>query len=242
MITTFAYHASHEQFTPSDLLRWSLMAKDAGFQGINSSDHFHPWSERQWQSGFAFAWMGAVMQATRLPCGVVCAPGQRYHPAFVAQAIATLAQMFPGRCWMSLGSAEALNGLKEERNARLRSADIIKRLLYGESVTHAGLVTVNEAKLYTRPDGQPLFLGAALSEKTAEWMGSWSDGMITIYQPEYKLRPIIDAFQRSGEKENRCTYRRSYPTRMIMKKRYRVPTISGGQTSFLQNFATICGR
>lgn len=209
MKTTFAYHASHEQFTPSDLLRWSILAEHAGFEAINSSDHFHPWSERQGQSGFSFAWMGAVLQATTLPCGVVCAPGQRYHPAIVAQAIATLAQMFPGRTWMSLGSGEALNEnitgekwpLKEERNARLKECtDIIKKLLNGESVTHSGLVTVHEAKLYTRPDEMPLFLGAALSEKTAGWMGSWADGIITVYQPEDQLRPIIDAFQRSGGK------------------------------------------
>src|SRR5688572_6413203 len=120
------YHASHEQFTPADLLRWAIMAEESGFVHLNSSDHFHPWSERQGQSGFAFAWLGAALQATKLPCGVVCAPGQRYHPAIVAQAAATLAQMFPHRFWMSLGSGEALNEnitgekwpVKEERNAR----------------------------------------------------------------------------------------------------------------------------
>src|SRR5215203_5508963 len=75
------YHASHEQFTPSSLLRYAVLAGQAGFKALNSSDHFHPWSERQGQSGFSFAWLGAALQATALPCGVVCAPGQRYHPA-----------------------------------------------------------------------------------------------------------------------------------------------------------------
>jgi coenzyme F420-dependent glucose-6-phosphate dehydrogenase len=221
------YHASHEQFTPSDLLHWAVMAEQAGFSAINSSDHFHPWSERQGQSGFAFAWLGAVMQATKLPCGVVCAPGQRYHPAIVAQAAATLAQMFPGRFWMSLGSGEALNEnitgerwpVKEERNTRLREcANIIKKLFSGEMVTYHGSVTVQEARLYTRPEKMPLLLGAALSVPTAEWMGSWTDGITTIYQPESKLRPIVEAFQKSGGKEKpmylqmQLSYARDYDT------------------------------
>src|SRR5687767_11742359 len=98
------YHASHEQFRPSELLRWSMLAEQAGFKAISCSDHFHPWSKSQGQSGFSFSWLGAAMQATSLPFGVVCAPGQRYHPAIVAQAAATLSEMFPERFWISVGS------------------------------------------------------------------------------------------------------------------------------------------
>ena len=74
-----------------------------------SSDHFSPWSERQGESGFAWSFLGAALATTQLPFGVVNAPGQRYHPAIIAQAIATLAQMFPGRFWAALGSGEASN-------------------------------------------------------------------------------------------------------------------------------------
>lgn len=201
------YHASHEQFAPSDLLRWAIIAKNSGFQALNSSDHFHPWNEQQGQSGFSFAWIGAAMQATGLPCGVVCAPGQRYHPAIVAQAAATLAEMFEGKFWMSLGSGEALNEnitgdkwpLKAERNARLKECvDIIQKLFDGEKVTHKGAVVIQEAKLYTRPKQLPLLLGAALSEATAKWVGSWADGLTTIYRPPEELKKIINAFHKGG--------------------------------------------
>ena len=74
-----------------------------------SSDHFSPWSERQGQSGFAWSFLGAALQATSLPFGVVNAPGQRYHPAIIAQAMATLCEMFPGRLWVALGTGEASN-------------------------------------------------------------------------------------------------------------------------------------
>ena len=100
------YQASHEQFKPSELLRWVVLAQQMGFQSVNSSDHFHPWSERQGESGFSFAWLGAAMQATDLPYGVVCSPGQRYHPAIVAQAVATLCEMFPRRFWISMGAVK----------------------------------------------------------------------------------------------------------------------------------------
>ena len=44
-----------------------------------------------------------------VPFGVVTAPGQRYHPAVTAQAVATLGELFPGRFWAALGSGEAMN-------------------------------------------------------------------------------------------------------------------------------------
>lgn len=202
------YHASHEQFAPSDLLRYVQLAEKAGFRSGMCSDHFHPWSERQGQSGFAWSWLGAALQATSLPFGVVTIPGGwRYNPAIIAQAAATLAQMYPGRFWIAPGSGEQLNEHivgerwphKAERNARLQEAvEVIRALWAGETVTHRGLVTVEEAKLYTRPETPPLIVGAALSPETAEWMGGWADGLITVVGEREGMRKIIDAFRRGG--------------------------------------------
>lgn len=171
------------------------------------SDHFHPWSDRQGESGFAWSWLGAALEATTLPFGVVNAPGQRYHPAIIAQAAATLAEMFPDRFWLAVGSGEALNEHitgerwppKPERNARLRECvDVIRALWAGETVTHHGLVTVEEAKLYSLPQTPPLLVGAALTTETAEWMGGWADGLITIVGERGSMQEIIDAFHRGG--------------------------------------------
>ena len=183
------------------------MAENAGFQGIHSSDHFHPWSKRQGQSGFSFTWIGAAMQATKLPFSMVCAPGQRYHPAIVAQAIATIAEMFPRRINIELGSGEALNELitgdewpdKSIRNQRLlESANIIRQLLHGEEVTFDGLVKVKKAKLYTIPENQPLLLCAALSEETSKWAGSWADGLLTTAGDLDDINKKISAFNENG--------------------------------------------
>src|SRR5439155_26095399 len=140
-----------------------------------------PWTRRQGQSGFSFAWLGAALQATALPMGTICCPCFRYHPAVVAQAAATLAEMYPGRFWLALGTGQALNEhvtgepwpAKPERRARVReAADVIRALWAGETVNHRGKVSVQAARLYTRPQTPPLLLGAALTLETAEWVGS----------------------------------------------------------------------
>jgi coenzyme F420-dependent glucose-6-phosphate dehydrogenase len=206
-MTKISFHASHEQFKPGKLLDLAVMAEQAGFNGVLSSDHFSPWNHEQGESGFAWSWLGAALAKTNIPFGIVNAPGQRYHPAIIAQAGATLAEMFPGRFWMALGSGQALNEHitgtywpnKQERNERLSECvDIIRALWEGESVNHIGLVTVEDARLYTLPDLLPLIAGAAITEETASWIGSWADAMITISHPIGQLKKMIAAFREGG--------------------------------------------
>ncbi|MHA4844209.1 TIGR03885 family FMN-dependent LLM class oxidoreductase [Flavitalea antarctica] len=202
-----AYHASHEQFAPSRLLKLAQAAEAAGFDAIHSSDHFHPWSTRQGQSGFAFSWVAAALQATSLPVSMVCAPGQRYHPAIVAQAMATLAEMFPGRYSVELGSGEALNEMitgtpwpaKQIRNERLReSADVIRKLLQGERVTYHGHINVKNAKLYSLPEMKPMIFCAAISEQTASWAGGWADGLLTTAGELAEVKTKREKFEKGG--------------------------------------------
>jgi len=201
------YHASHEQFGPDRLLEWVQLAEQAGFDAAMCSDHFYPWSEAQGESGYAWSWLGAALQATSLPFGVVCAPGQRYHPAIVAQAAATLGVMFPDRFWMAIGSGQALNEhitgqrwpSKAERNERLlESAEIIRALWAGETVNHRGHVTVEDAYLYTRPQRPPMLVAAAVTPETAAWAGEWADALITVSQPDEVLEEVLDAFRSSA--------------------------------------------
>jgi len=208
------FHASHEQIAPSQLLEAVVAAEEVGFDTAMCSDHFAPWSVRQGQSGHAWVWLGAALQATTFDIGVVTSPGQRYHPAVSAQAFATLGQMFPSRFWVALGSGEALNEHvtgdkwpdKETRDVRLlESASMIRRLLAGETVTHHQLVEIDRARLWTLPGEVPPLLGAAISTETAHKVGGWGDGMITVNQPISRLREVIDAF-RSGGGEGKPIY------------------------------------
>lgn len=199
------FHASHEQFTPRHLLELVQQAESAGFKAVLSSDHYHPWSNKQGESGFAWSWLGAAMQATSLEYGIVNAPGQRYHPTIIAQAVATLDQMFPGRFFLCSGSGQLLNEnitgekwpSKRERNKRLEeSVEVMRRLWKEEDyINHEGTFKVERAKLFTKPTQIPTVFGAAITEKTAAWLSSWADGMITISKPKEELEKMVQAFK-----------------------------------------------
>ena len=206
-MTRIGYHASHEQHAPSALLRHVQAAEAAGFACAMSSEHFKPWSRAQGHSGHAWSWLGAALAVTRLPFGIITAPGYRHHPAVLAQSAATLSEMFPERLWLALGSGQRLNeditGLpwpeKAERNARLAEcAGIIRALLDGETVTHHGRVTVIDARLYSLPKTPPLLIGAAVTEATARAVGAWADGLVTVGIEPDKLRSVVEAFREGG--------------------------------------------
>ncbi|GGS47175.1 MULTISPECIES: TIGR03885 family FMN-dependent LLM class oxidoreductase [Actinokineospora] len=206
-MAVYGFHASHEQIHPTRLLDAVRRAERAGFGAAMSSDHFAPWTSAQGQSGFAWSWLGAALQATDLRYGVVTAPGQRYHPAILAQAMSTLTAMYPGRLWVALGSGEASNEhitgdrwpRKDVRNARLRECvEVIRALLAGEEVSHDGLVTVDRARLWTRPEEPPPLFGAAVSTATAAWCAEWADGLVTVNAPIEHLRAMVDAYRDAG--------------------------------------------
>ena len=171
------------------------------------SDHLQPWGERQGHSGFAWSWLAAALERTPMTFGTVCAPGQRYHPVIIAQAAATLAEMYPGRFWLAVGSGEALNEsvtgddwpAKNVRNARLEaSVDMMRALWAGDTVSSTGLIRARDARLHVHIDRPPLVVGAALSEETARWLARWADAMITVGGHGDTPRRVIEAFREGG--------------------------------------------
>ncbi|MBB1511509.1 TIGR03885 family FMN-dependent LLM class oxidoreductase [Tessaracoccus sp. MC1627] len=206
-MTRIGFHASHEQISPRQLLLDVQQAERVGFDMAMCSDHYKPWSERQGHSGYTWSWLGAALATTGLEFGCVCAPGQRYHPAVVAQKIGTLAQMFPGRFWTALASGEAMNEsitgdrwpAKDERVARLEECvDVIRRLLDGEEVSHTGLITVDRARVWDRPEEPPPLLVPAVSAASAARAAAWADGLITVNQDLEVLREVIAAYRGAG--------------------------------------------
>jgi coenzyme F420-dependent glucose-6-phosphate dehydrogenase len=206
-MAVIGFHASHEQLSPGFLLTCLKRAEHAGFKAASCSDHFHPWSETGGESGFAWSWLGSALEATSLSLGVVSAPGQRYHPAILAQAVATLLQMYPGRFWLAVGSGENLNEhitgdewpAKEVRNRRLKeSVEVMKALWSGKTVSHRGTFTIEDATLYTLPASRPLIAGAALTAETAYFLGGFADGLITAGKKTSDLRRVVEAFREGG--------------------------------------------
>lgn len=206
-MTRIGFHASHEQVSPAQLLLDVQRAEQAGFDMAMCSDHLAPWSTRQGHSGYTWAWLGAALATTRLELGTVSAPGQRYHPVVHAQRIATLAQMFPGRLWVALGSGEAVNEHvtgdrwpdKEARARRLEECvDVIRRLLDGQEVSHDGSVRVDRARVWDLPDVPPLLVGPAVSAASAGRVAAWADGLVTVNQSIETMRQVVAAYRDNG--------------------------------------------
>jgi coenzyme F420-dependent glucose-6-phosphate dehydrogenase len=204
------YAAMCEQFHPTDLVKWSRQAEDAGFGGVMVSDHLHPWVPSQGQSAFAWALMGAIGQATRhVVFGPgVTPPGYRYHPAIVAQAAATLEAMFPGRFYLGLGAGEALNehvigGYWPEAPARLErlmdSIEIIKKLFTGKAVKHRSeFFNLETMRLYTMPPKPPPIYVATSGPIMSERTGRLCDGIITVGAGEDRIATLMARFEKGA--------------------------------------------
>jgi coenzyme F420-dependent glucose-6-phosphate dehydrogenase len=208
---------AHERFSPDDLLRQAVEAEQAGFDGICASDHLAPWWTDQTapaNSGNVWVWLGAVAQSTGRPQigPAVTAVVHRYNPVVVAQMIATLELLAPGRAFLGVGSGEAMNEVPagmdwpstEEQLARTEEAlAIINRLLDGERVDFDGrFFGAKGAFLYSRPPRRPPIYLSAFFEGAAELAGRLADGVWTLGDPE-KAPKVISAYRSACEDAGR---------------------------------------
>lgn len=209
---------SHERFTPSDLLRQAIEAEQAGFDGVCCSDHLAPWwvpsDETPAACGNAWVWLGALGQATKsVPIGTgVSALVHRYNLVVMAQQLATLEELFPGRAFLGVGSGEAMNevvaGLQwpspAEQLARTEEAlHIITRLLDGQTVTFDGqYFRTKDARLYLRTQRRPPIYMSAFGPQAAEIAGRYAHGVWTLADPT-TAPTVIAAYRRSAEKAGR---------------------------------------
>ena len=60
----FGYKVSAEQFSPADLLEFTVVAEQCGFDTAAISDHFQPWRHTGGHAPFSLSWLGAAGQAT----------------------------------------------------------------------------------------------------------------------------------------------------------------------------------
>lgn len=209
---------AHERFGPDELLAQAIESERAGFDAIACSDHLQPWWPDDGavpaHSGNAWVWLGAAGQATReISLGTaVTAIVHRYNPVVVAQQIATLEILCPGRAYLGVGSGEAMNevpaGLRwpppAEQLARTQEAlTIITRLLRGETVTHEGTYFRAEAaRLYDLPERRVPVYMSAFGPKAAAIAGRLADGVWTLAHPR-RAPEVIAAYRKACEEAGR---------------------------------------
>jgi coenzyme F420-dependent glucose-6-phosphate dehydrogenase len=197
------YWLSSEEHAPDLIVEHAAAAEAAGFGTAMISDHFHPWTPQQGNSGFVWTVLGAIARSTdRLRVGTgVTAPIGRVHPLVIAHAAATTEILMPGRFFLGLGAGERLNEQvvgghwptgKVRREMLEEATDVIRRLWKGKTVTHEGThFTVERARLFSRPDTPPPIVVAAGGNKTAELAGRIGDGMLGV-----EADPgVVDAFE-----------------------------------------------
>jgi G6PDH family F420-dependent oxidoreductase len=239
------YSLSSEEHRPQALVEQARRAEEIGFSFALISDHFHPWIDRQGQSPFVWSVIGSIAQVTkrmRLGTGVTC-PLIRIHPAVIAQAAATAAVMMPGRFFLGLGTGENLNEHITgqhwpEADVRLQmleeAAAVIRRLWTGESVSHYGKhYTVENARVYTRPEEAPPIYVAAAGQKSATLAGKIGDGLISTTPNPEGIKTIESAGGRGKPKYGQMTVCWATDERTARKTAYEMwPTAGiGGELS-----------
>lgn len=142
------------------MLQQVITAEKAGFESIDASDHFHPWSESG-QACFIWSWLGAAAVSTQsieLGTGLTC-PILRYNPAVIAQAAATVSSLAGGRTYLAVGTGEALNEYSitlewpeyNERQIRMVEAvRLIRELWTGQRSALMGVITKQRTPNYIR--------------------------------------------------------------------------------------------
>jgi G6PDH family F420-dependent oxidoreductase len=205
-MTTWGYTLSSEEHPPAELVRLAQDAEGRGFGFLSISDHFHPWIDEQGHSPFVWSVLGAVAQVTdsvRVGTGVTC-PTLRTHPAIIAHAVATTAQLFEGRFFLGVGTGEALNehilGQRwptiEIRQEMLAEAlEVMRELWTGSTVDHHGRhYTVENARIYDPPAEPIQIVVSAFGPKAAEMAAEHGDGIwMTSPQDE-----VLEAFEKAG--------------------------------------------
>jgi coenzyme F420-dependent glucose-6-phosphate dehydrogenase len=200
------YGISSEEHAPLDIVGHAKRAEEVGFSYSLISDHFHPWVPAQGHSPFVWSVIGGIGAATkklRLGTGVTC-PIIRTHPAIIAQAAATAAVMLPDRFFLGVGAGERLNEHvhgdywppPDQRQEMLEEAIAVMRQLWsGGTESHRGrYYTVENARIYTRPEKPVPVYVAAAGPQAAELAGRVGEGLIAT-APDAKT---VEKFKSSG--------------------------------------------
>ena len=191
------YFLSTEEYGPAELIAQARAAEEAGFEALWISDHFHPWNNEQGNSPLVWSVIGAISQVCNLhvTTAVTC-PTTRVHPAVVAQAAGTCAEMLGGRFTLGVGTGEALNesilgGSWPTADVRLEMLEeavgLIRELWKGEVVNHRGrYYTVEHARIYNVPEVAPEVFVSGFGPKAVDLAIKIGDGFINT-SPESEL-------------------------------------------------------
>jgi len=209
------YMAHQEQYSPSELLKYSELAEAAGYEFVWTSDHFHPWFHTDAEAGFAWSWLGAASQRVDVPIGTYVTPSAgHYHPGRIAQAFATIGEMHDDRVVLGLSTGEAMNekplgepwdDYAVRRDRLEETLEIVRKLYEREGfVDYDGeFFSLDAANLYTMPEERPEIHVAANGPSTARLAAEYADSFMTVITGEEFTDRLYPAVRRYAEAEGR---------------------------------------
>lgn len=205
-------------YDPMEFVETVQFTEGLGFKTAWLGDHFVPWYHSANKSAFVWSVLGVAFERTssiRLGPLVTTPIGARYHPAIVAQASATLDNMYPGRFLLGVGSGEALNERPfwngrwpkwDERMERLvEGVSLIRKLWSAEKpfAFKGKYYSADFYYLYTRPRKNIPVYFSAVGKKAAYFAGLCGDTLVTIcprVDIEKLQKEVLPAFQK-GKKD-----------------------------------------
>lgn len=179
---------------PSEFRDLVVLSEKLGFDIAWLGDHFMPWMDSGNRSAYVWSLLGSALESTsKIKTGpyVTTPIGARYHPAIIAQASATLDNMYPGRFILTVGTGEAVNEAtffpqgwppwKERTDRLVEGVDLIRRLWSSKEYFdfNGNYFKQRQVFLYTKPRTQLKIYFSAIGEKFAKVAGRYGDGLIT---------------------------------------------------------------
>ena len=202
---------------PMEFKECVMLGEKLGFDVTWLGDHFMPWVHSSNRSSFVWSLMGACLEATKkvkLGPYVTTPIGARYHPLIVAQASATLDNMYPGRFLLTVGTGEAMNEApffqgwppwKERMERLVEGIQLMKK--FWTSKTYFDFdgkyFKANQIYMYTRPRTDLKVYFSGVGPKAARNAGEFGDALITLSHanPYERCRDVIfPAFRGRREK------------------------------------------
>ena len=183
------------RYEPMKFVETVQYSEEQGFKTAWLGDHFFPWYHSANGSPFVWSTIGVALDRTetiKLGPLVTTPIGARYHPGIIAQASATLDNMYPGRFLLGVGTGEALNERPfwngrwpewDERMERLvEGIELIKRLWDSKKTFSfkGKFYSADFYYMYTKPRTQIPIYFSAVGKRAAYYAGRCADALVTI--------------------------------------------------------------
>ena len=180
---------------PQKFVNAAVYAEEMGFKTVWFGDHIFPWFHSGKRSSFVWPMLSVALEKTdHLTVGpwVTVPIGARYHPALIAQAAATIDNMYPGRLLLGVGSGEAINERPFWNDMWPNWSERMDRLVEGIQLMRKLFTTMEPFSfngkyfssqfyyLYTKPKKAIPIYFSAIGRRAARWAGECGDGLITI--------------------------------------------------------------